>query len=175
MKIINTSSPITKYGYNLVNIRPRDGFTKGVVMTPWGIVDAYAQGDDKHRHNTSLIFIFDGRIHRRGFEGKRYTPRGIKTKAMQFAKEVVQDCQEQAAKNGVVVHAEFKKDTAREKRIANRQRVIDALRKSMGFPPTVKNTDILRLEGSMTWAVTQLGLAIGDFKAAVKQAMGLNQ
>lgn len=65
----------------------KEGWTEGDVVTPFGIVSVYAQGDDIHSHITRLDFVFNGRLHLRTYR-KRYTVRGIKTKAYEFAKEV---------------------------------------------------------------------------------------
>jgi hypothetical protein len=63
------------------------GWTEGVVFTPHGIVEVYAQGDDVHRHSTRLRFFKDGYVYCRLWN-KRYSHRGIATKAKQFAKEL---------------------------------------------------------------------------------------
>lgn len=83
-------SKVEKRGYNRTTDRV-DGWTDGDVITPWGFVCVYAQGDDKHHHCTWLHFIHNGYMYTRQFNNKRYTKRGIKTKAFEFAKEVVND------------------------------------------------------------------------------------
>lgn len=83
-----------EYGYSIGKGRGRvserkEGWTEGDVVTPHGIVSVYAQGDDKNVFITRLDFAWKGRMHIRSFQGKRYSPRGIVTKAKAFAKEIV--------------------------------------------------------------------------------------
>ena len=66
----------------------KNGFTDGCVATPHGIVKVYAQGGGKNFYVTNLNYVIGGRLFVRQFRGKRYSPRGIATKAKQFAKEV---------------------------------------------------------------------------------------
>jgi len=66
----------------------KGGWLDGEVSTPWGYVICYAQGSEHEFHCSTLRFIHNGRCYVRNFHGKRYTTRGIKTKAMQFAKEI---------------------------------------------------------------------------------------
>jgi hypothetical protein len=87
MKIIDANWVVGKQGYNRTEER-REGWLDGEVATPWGFVVCYAQGSEKHRHHTRLDFIHNGRLYSRNFSGKRFTKRGIKTKAMKFAKEI---------------------------------------------------------------------------------------
>ena len=75
-------------GWNSVKDNP-NGWTDGTVKTPHGMVDVYAQGDDKHRHVTQLIFQSRGRVYVRTFE-KRYTHRGIARKAKELAREITE-------------------------------------------------------------------------------------
>lgn len=82
-------SKVEKRGYNRTT--DRDGYTDGEVITPWGFVSVYAQGDERHHHCTRLDFVHDGFMHTKQFNDKRYTKRAIKTKAFEFAKEVVND------------------------------------------------------------------------------------
>ena len=83
------------YEYNLSigrgwgNITTRkEGWTEGTVTTPHGLVSVYAQGDEENVYITMLDFAWKGRMHVRSFQGKRYSPRGIVTKAKVFAKEI---------------------------------------------------------------------------------------
>lgn len=66
----------------------KEGWTEGVVATNHGFVDVYAQGCDKHSHVTRLSIIISGTCFTRTFNGKRYKPRGIVTKAIEFAEEM---------------------------------------------------------------------------------------
>lgn len=88
MKVIDDCLPVEKRGYNLTK-EHREGWLDGKIATPWGFVCVYAQGDDKYYHFTRLDFIYDGKMYVRSFSGKRYTKSGAKTKAMRFAKEIV--------------------------------------------------------------------------------------
>ena len=80
---------IPKGGFN--NIRTVEGgessYLHGAVTTPHGIVDCYAQGGLKVFEYSYLWFVFGGFRHARRFK-KRYTARGLHTKAIQFAREV---------------------------------------------------------------------------------------
>lgn len=69
----------------------KEGWTDGDVVTPSGIVGVYAQGDKENYHMTRLDFVFNGKWHIRCFHGKRYSPRGLVTKANQFASEIVKE------------------------------------------------------------------------------------
>ncbi len=88
MEIYNYSISVGKTGFNSTEER-KEGWLDGEVVTPWGFVRCYAQGDDKSSHHTRIDFIFNGVMYSRNFSGKRYTKRGIKTIAFQFAKEIV--------------------------------------------------------------------------------------
>ena len=68
----------------------KEGWTDIDVITPHGFVTGYAQGDETHTHHTCLDFFYGGRVHTRSFD-KRYSVRGIATKAMQFAEETVRE------------------------------------------------------------------------------------
>ena len=61
----------------------------GHVVTPNGIVLAYAQGSDLHRHLTRLQFHHNGQEHVRVFYGKRYGHGKIVDKAKEFTLDVV--------------------------------------------------------------------------------------
>lgn len=65
------------------------GWTDGEVVTPYGIVSVYAQGDKENWHLTRLDFAHKNRMYIRSFR-KRYTHRGIVTKANRFAQEIVE-------------------------------------------------------------------------------------
>ncbi len=88
MKTYNHSWAIGK-GYSRLTDR-KAGYTEGVVVTPHGMVWAYAQGDEHWNHITRLDFSIDGRVHARTIE-KKLTHRGIATKARQFAAEMVEN------------------------------------------------------------------------------------
>jgi len=73
-------------GYSSVCDR-KDGWTDGEVLTPQGIVLAYAQGGEKQFHHTSLRMVVNGRVYHRSWN-KRYTKRGIARKAREFARDL---------------------------------------------------------------------------------------
>lgn len=87
MKIFNDSFSVGKTGFNRTQDRSH-GWLDGEIATPWGFVIVYAQGDDNNEYLTRLDFIHKGRQYVRSFRGKRFTQRGVKTKAMQFAREL---------------------------------------------------------------------------------------
>lgn len=89
MKTFDDQYKIPNRGYNRSEER-REGWLDGEVATPWGFVCVYAQGNEFHSHHSRLDFIHNGVQYIRHFSGKRFTKRGIKTKAMQFAKEIVE-------------------------------------------------------------------------------------
>ena len=89
MKITNGRFKVSKGGFNnirVIRIEERS-YLKGTVTTPHGIVGCYAQGDLKCYSSSHLDFVFEGFHYTRRFK-KRYTARGLHTKAMQFALEV---------------------------------------------------------------------------------------
>ena len=67
------------------------GWTCGIIITGHGIVSAYAQGDKNSLYVTRLDFVFKGRFYMRTFNDKKYSHRGIATKAKQFAREIATD------------------------------------------------------------------------------------
>ena len=67
--------------------RNPDGWTDGEVVTPNGIVSVYAQDDEKF-HLTRLDFAYEGTLYMRSWD-KRYSPRGIVTKAYQFTQDII--------------------------------------------------------------------------------------
>lgn len=87
MKQFDDSMSLQKRGYGRVVVR-REGWTDGEVLTPYGIVTVYAQGDAENSPHTRLDFVWDGRLYMRNFDGKRYTARALVTKAMEFATEI---------------------------------------------------------------------------------------
>lgn len=89
MKIFDDKISVGKTGLNRTENR-NEGWVDGEVATPFGFVCCYAQGDDNHFYHTRLDFIHKGVMYMRNFSGKRYTKRGLKTKAMQFAREIVE-------------------------------------------------------------------------------------
>ena len=80
---------IPKGGYNNIRVRRHgeESYLEGTVTTPHGIVHCYAQGDLEHYKRSQLWFVIEGFRYMRWFK-KRYTARGLHTKAMQFAREV---------------------------------------------------------------------------------------
>lgn len=63
-------------------LRARDGYIDGPVVTLLGIVIAYTQ-----ENYTRLDFVWNNRLHVRTID-RRFSKRGLVTKAAQFAKEV---------------------------------------------------------------------------------------
>ena len=59
----------------------------GYVITPHGIVLATSEGDSTHEPYTRLTFVWNDRFIYRIFY-KRYSSRGLATKAKQFAREI---------------------------------------------------------------------------------------
>jgi hypothetical protein len=66
----------------------RNGYTKGIVITPFGYVDVYAQGDENHFHHTELRFIHCQREYVRSYK-KRYSHRYIVTLSRKFIKDIL--------------------------------------------------------------------------------------
>ena len=60
---------------------------EGEVVTKYGIISVYMQGDDDHFHHTRLDMVVDGRLHIWSFE-KRYTRRGAVMKANQMGRSL---------------------------------------------------------------------------------------
>lgn len=87
MKVHDDSMAVGRKGFSRL-MTMKEGWTDGDVVTPWGIVSVYAQGDDRYRHHTRLDIVHNGRLYMRDFHGKRYSPRGLVMKAMQFAREI---------------------------------------------------------------------------------------
>ena len=77
------------WGGSHIELNKEYNYLDGDVITPQGIVLVYAQGDKEAFHASRLDFVWRGRYYVRNFE-KRYTPRGLVTKAKQFAKEIVE-------------------------------------------------------------------------------------
>lgn len=92
MKIIDYNYGIGK-GFGAIRVL-KEGVTDGEVITSHGIVSVYAQGDTDNPRMTTLSFVYKGRMYKRNFEGKRYSPRGIVTKAKQFAKAITEFLEE---------------------------------------------------------------------------------
>lgn len=89
VKITDDSMKLPYRGINWISRHPA-GWTDGEVLTPFGIVAVYAQGDKAkgESFHTRLDFVFDGRLYMRNFENKRYSSRGLVTKAYEFAAEI---------------------------------------------------------------------------------------
>jgi len=80
-----------KLNRSFARITRREGWLEGTVATKHGIVEVYVQGDAEFRHSSRLDFVHRGRLYMRTFSGKRYSPRGLVTKANQFAAEIVKE------------------------------------------------------------------------------------
>lgn len=89
MSEIFDDSMTVNRAFSRIEVR-KEGWTDGEVLTPHGIVSVYAQGDDDHRPHTRLDFVHNGRLYMRNYPGKRYSPRGLVTKAREFAEEIVE-------------------------------------------------------------------------------------
>jgi hypothetical protein len=69
--------------------RHPDGYLDGCVVTEHGIVQVYSQGSKLETPSTSLSFAFNGRFYCRSIN-RRFTSRGLVTKASDFAAEIVE-------------------------------------------------------------------------------------
>lgn len=87
MKVTDDSYAIGKQSHGYGIFRHKSGYDDGHVLTPWGYVLVYAQGSATECHVTRLTFCHGGRAHSREFKGKRYSLRGMVTKAHKFAQE----------------------------------------------------------------------------------------
>lgn len=87
MKISDDSLSIKGRNINRVSSNP-GGYTDGEVLTEYGIVAVYAQGDENHWYGSRLDFVHGGRLYIRNFEKKRLTHRGLVRQAGKFAREV---------------------------------------------------------------------------------------
>lgn len=119
MKQFDDSMSLEKRGYGRIEVR-KEGWTDGEVLTPFGIVTVYAQGDAENVPHTRLDFVWNGRLYMRNFGDKRYSPRGIVTKAMKFAAEI-------AAPNGEVRGASRPAGEASSREAANSTVVLGAI------------------------------------------------
>ena len=81
MKVHNYSHGLG-HGWSRVKNNAKYGFNSGAVATQYGIVEILTQEDF-----TSLEYAANGRMHVKTFD-KRYTLRGVVTKAKRFAKEI---------------------------------------------------------------------------------------
>lgn len=93
MKQRDESISLHNRSFGRIEVR-KAGWTDGEVVTPHGIVSIYAQGDGDHDSYSRLDLALGGRLYIRNFFGKRYTPRGLITKATQFASEISETCQQ---------------------------------------------------------------------------------
>ena len=90
------SEAIYDYGYafsrpsGCISLQKEYDYLEGSVSTKHGYVICYAQGDENCSHITTIRFIHEGRMYVRTFN-KRYSKRGIVTKANQFVTEIVGD------------------------------------------------------------------------------------
>lgn len=80
------------YGCGLME-RPGSGlnsvYVDGLVATRWGYVSVYSEKISNRKY-TRLAIIFDGRLYERRWR-KYFTPRGLVTKARQFAEDKAND------------------------------------------------------------------------------------
>lgn len=90
MKIYDDHMSLSGRSFSRTELRDSGGWIDGAVVTPWGIVLVYAQGDAVHVNNSRLDFAHNGRLHIRNFKGKRYTQRGLARVAAKFAREIVE-------------------------------------------------------------------------------------
>lgn len=63
------------------------GYEIGTMVTPYGNVNIYSQGDDKSIHYTELGFAYEGCQYTRTWR-KRFSKRGLAILASRFAKEI---------------------------------------------------------------------------------------
>ena len=82
-------SPHLKRIYKQESVDGKSTYLVGHVMTEYGTVGIYTQGDDKNFHHTRLDFPHGKTCYVRTFN-KRYSERGIVTVAKKFAKEVLE-------------------------------------------------------------------------------------
>lgn len=83
-----SSSVLRPRGGHIQSIKHGSGnYLTGYVVTEYGIVGIYAQGDAESFRLTILNFCLNGRNHHRTFRGKRYSRRGIVSVANRFAAE----------------------------------------------------------------------------------------
>lgn len=73
-----------KKPFGRIRLNP-GGWDEGEVITPFGIVSVYAQGDENNVHHTAMDFAFNGRFYHKSFQKRRYSQRYMVTKANQFA------------------------------------------------------------------------------------------
>lgn len=87
MKIYNDNMKISKPFGRIENA----GCPDGDVVTPYGIVGVYVYKDLAGHYHSKLDFAFKGRLYLRAFQNKRYSPRGLVTKANRFAEEITKE------------------------------------------------------------------------------------
>jgi len=77
-------------GYSDIRDLDKNESYSGFVYTSWGIVEVYGQGDKLAMIpcSTFLRIIKDGIVYNRNFTNKKYSKRGVVTKAKQFAREI---------------------------------------------------------------------------------------
>ena len=86
--IIKNSNWPTGNGYvDVSELGTEYTYLKGSVQTPHGIVEVVSQGDKMNPYYTRLDFVKDGQTYTRTFN-RRYSKRGLGTKAREFAKEI---------------------------------------------------------------------------------------
>lgn len=88
MKLFNDSYSIKPH-ISLIRARNRgdETYLDGYVWTEFGAVGVYSQGSDKSVRASHLQFAYKGRVYVRRFN-KRFSERGLVTKAKEFAKEI---------------------------------------------------------------------------------------
>lgn len=82
-----TDTDYQSYGANNMHSPSNCGYVIGTVRTYYGLVEVYAQGDERNRPHTRLSYVMRGRIHERQWK-TRYTQRRIVTLAKEFAAEM---------------------------------------------------------------------------------------
>lgn len=96
MKVYDSS---WKFGNAISWIRDLEDYTEGAIATHYGIVSIYTQGDERFKYHSRLDFVYRGRLYTRNFRGKRYSHRGLVTKAREFARQVTEGGDDEDGKN----------------------------------------------------------------------------
>lgn len=82
------SFAISKAGFTRWSCHdPKYDYESGELVTREGSVTMYMQGGDVRSRFTQINFSYGGRLHMRTYR-KRYTRRGVVTKAKQFVADV---------------------------------------------------------------------------------------
>jgi hypothetical protein len=67
--------------------RAAEDWLEGTVITEYGVVEVYSQGDANHSKHTELSFAIAGTCHVRSFQ-RRFSKSYLKTLAKRFANEI---------------------------------------------------------------------------------------